>query len=85
VAILTGSSALTRIAAGPSSPAIVLTTPARPGNSPLAMASSANGTLPDDSLHPPGPRPPTPQALKMLRHATIGKTTKLLMLSGYVT
>jgi hypothetical protein len=30
--------------------------------------------LPDDSLHPPGPRPPTPQALEMLRHAIIGKT-----------
>jgi Domain of unknown function (DUF222) len=34
--------------------------------------------LPDDSLHPAGPRPPTPQALEMLRHAIIGKAIDLV-------
>ena len=34
--------------------------------------------LPDDSLHPRGPRPPTPQALEMLRHAIIGKAVDLV-------
>ena len=34
--------------------------------------------LPDDSLHPPGLRPPTPQALEMLRHAIIGKAVDLV-------
>ena len=34
--------------------------------------------LPDDNLHPPGPRPPTPQALEMLRHAIIGKAIDLV-------
>ena len=34
--------------------------------------------LPDDSLHLPGPRPPTAQALEMLRHAIIGKAVDLV-------
>ena len=34
--------------------------------------------LPYDSLHPPGPRAPTPQALEMLRHAIIGKAVDLV-------
>jgi hypothetical protein len=34
--------------------------------------------LPADSLHPPGPRPPTPQALEMLRHAIIGTAVDLV-------
>ena len=59
VAILTGSSPLTRIPAGPSSPASVLTTPARPGNSPLEMASSASGTRTEEAstktIEPPVP------------------------------
>jgi hypothetical protein len=38
-----------RIPAGPSSPARVFTTPARPGNSPLEMASSASGTRTEEA------------------------------------
>src|SRR5580700_6910701 len=34
--------------------------------------------LPDDSLHPAGLRPPTDQALEMLRHAIIGKAVDLV-------
>ena len=33
---------------------------------------------PADTLHPAGPRPPTPQALEMLRHAIIGKAVDLV-------
>jgi hypothetical protein len=33
---------------------------------------------PADSLHPARPRPPTPQALEMLRHAIIGKAVDLV-------
>ena len=59
MAILTGSSALTRIPVRPSSPAIVFTTPARPGNSPLEMASSTSGTRTDEAstntIDPPAP------------------------------
>jgi Domain of unknown function (DUF222) len=34
--------------------------------------------LPADPLHPAGPRPPTPQALEMLRHAIIGTAVDLV-------
>ena len=33
---------------------------------------------PADRLHPAGPRPPTPQALEMLRHAIIGTAVNLV-------
>jgi hypothetical protein len=32
----------------------------------------------DDDLRPPGPRPPTPEALEMLRHAIIGTAVDLV-------
>jgi hypothetical protein len=54
-----GSSPLMRIPAGPSSPASVFMTTARPGNSPLEMASSASGTRTDEAsaktMEPPVP------------------------------
>src|SRR5579859_3364878 len=42
---------------------------------PAATGQSAAADQPSD---PPGPRPPTPQALEMLRHAIIGKAVDLV-------
>ena len=72
VAILTGSSPLIRIPAGPSSPARVFTTPASPGNSPLEMASSASGTRTDEArtktIEAPAPvREPVTTSLSLPR------------------
>ena len=50
--------------------------PAGPPVQPAAADQPAD--LPADTLHPAGPRPPTPQALEMLRHAIIGTAVDLV-------
>src|SRR5215470_10883636 len=59
VAIRPGSSPFTRIPRGPSSSAMVLATPARPGRRPLEMASEGIGDRTDEdstnAIEPPSP------------------------------
>src|SRR5713101_8456181 len=75
VAILTGSIPFTRIPAGPSSSASIFTTPARAGNNPLEMASSASGTRTEEAstktMEPSVPvrEPAGPPSLLPLRSA----------------
>ena len=50
-----------------------------PTDPPVQPAAAAQPPDPPaDTLHPAGPRPPTPQALEMLRHAIIGKAVDLV-------
>jgi hypothetical protein len=48
-----------------------------PADPPVAADQPADP--PADRLHPAGLRPPTDQALEMLRHTIISKTTILLL------
>jgi len=57
--------------------------PVQPATAGQPAAAGQPADLPADTLHPAGPRPPTPQALEMLRHAIIGKTMIFLMLSEH--
>ena len=76
MAILTGSIPLTRIPAGPSSPARVFTTPASPGNSPLEMATPASGTRTEEAstktIEPPVPVSEPPAVPPIAVAAQIG-------------